>query len=207
MLLAIWIVAAMTTPAPSTTPLAPGTRVRLSARPRVEVPGLYSGDRKRAIRPAGLRREGPLLLRARTDGASEGVLEAGASVTGAFAGAEGPWILFRRSEKEAPLWIHGASVARAHVASGQRRPVGKRALQGLGVGAGIGGALTIGAAARTSEGLGGENRGYVLLGAAFAGAVGATVGAVAGIVGETEWREVPLDALRPLSSPAPAPAE
>lgn len=73
MLLLIGVLAAMTIPLPAPVgSLAPGTRVRLSAPPSIEIPGLYSADGRRANHPSAMRRDVDQLL----DG-GRGLLEGG----------------------------------------------------------------------------------------------------------------------------------
>jgi len=180
---------------PPATPLAAGTHVRLSAAPRPR-----SGDRGQPRYAVPVRREGSLLVFTYADGSTSASLLPGASVTGTFEGADASWVHLRRAANRPPIRVHRGSVARVEVSDGRQYPVGKRMAQGLGVGLVVGAGL-MGAAFLNGGGGGEDGDGPVawpVVGIAFTGAVGAGLGAVAGIGGEDRWREVPLEALGPI---------
>ena len=175
-------------PAPAAT-LTPGTRVRLTAPPGAGA-SPAAGER--------VDRDGPLLVTRRRDGTTDVTLAPGASASGDLAGVDERFVHLLRAPGTPPVRVRRDSVARVEVSSGRRRAVGRRALAGLGIGVGVGGAVMVGAVARSSGGFSQpENAGYLVLGAAFGGALGAAVGAAAGLAGEERWREVPLEVLAP----------
>lgn len=189
---ALLLVASTAGAPPEAAPLAPGTRVRLTAPPAAAAPAGPPAPAER------VDRDGPLLVFRHRDGTTEVAVAPGASAAGDLVGVDERFVHLLRAPGRPPVRVRRESVARVEVSAGRRRSVDRRALAGLGIGVGVGGAWMAGAVARTSGGFSNpENQGYLVLGAAFGGAVGATVGAVAGLVGEERWREVPLEAIAP----------
>ena len=187
------LVAVAVPPLAASLPLATGTHVRLSAAPRPR-----SGDPGAARYAVPVRREGPLLVFTYADGSTSASLLAGASVTGTFEGADAAWVHLRRSAGRPPMRVHRASVARVKVSAGRRYPVGERMAQGLILGAVVGAGLMSEAFITAARCHGGDCEialPIAFIGAVFWGAAGLGLGAMAGAVGETGWREVPLDAL------------
>jgi hypothetical protein len=189
------LVAAVVTPPPETGRLAFGTRVRLSAAPRIDGSNAKSGDSPTLRYAVPVRREGPLLIFTYADGSTSSALLPGASVTGTLAGCDESWVHLSRSRNQPPIRIHRAAVARVEVAAGRRHPVGQRALLGLGAGLVVGAGLM-------SAGCRGQDECWLLLpvGVALSGALGAGLGSAVGFVGETGWREVPLNWLGAVSA-------
>jgi hypothetical protein len=187
------VVLAASTPVPQAG-VALGSRVRLSAAPRVDVPGLFSGTaRTHSSRPYE-RRDG-LLVFARDDGSREAVIAPGARVRGTLVDADPAWLHVRLSEKGGVDRIARASVARVEVLRGRKRATRQGALVGLGAGAAAGATwfylLSGPEGSDTPRSVGG-----FLVSAAVVGAGGALVGAGLGLLGTDEdWREVPRDAL------------
>jgi hypothetical protein len=188
--LAVLAVAAPTPPEG----IALGSRVRLSAGPRVEVPGLFSGTAKtHSSRP--YEKKNGLLVFHGDDGRREAVIAPGARVEGVLVGAEAEWLHLRRSESGPPYKIARVSVARVEVLVGRKRA----ARQGAAVGFGVGAAAGIGWAYMLSGPEGSDSpRSFAgfAVSAAVLGAGGAGVGALLGLLGtDDDWREVPRDAL------------
>lgn len=188
-------------PAPAPAPLAAGTLVRLSAAPRPR-----SGDPGAPRYAVPVRREGPLLVFTYADGSTSASLLPGASVTGHLEGTGTSWVHLRRSADRPPMRVHRGSVARVEVSDGRRYPMGRRMATGLGVGLLVGAGLVGGALVSNGGCHGGEECDMVLplasIVVGFSGAAGLGLGTVAGAVGETGWREVPLDALGTQPTPA-----
>ena len=180
--------------------LATGTHVRLSAAPRPR-----SGDPGAARYAVPVRREGPLLVFTYADGSTSASLLPGASVTGTFEGADASWVHLRRSADRPPMRVHRGSVARVEVSAGRRYPVGERMAQGLILGALVGAGLMSEAFITAARCHGGDCEMALpigFIGVGLSGAAGLGLGTVAGAVGETGWREVPLDALATQPTPA-----
>ena len=186
---------------PPAAPLAAGTHVRLSAAPRPR-----SGDRGQPRYAVPVRREGSLLVFTYADGSTSASLLPGASVTGTIEGTDASWVHLRRAANRPPIRLHRGSVARVEVSDGYRYPVGRRMAKGLGLGLLVGAGLTGGAALATAGQCGGqecgEGSGMALVFVGLSGAAGLVLGTMAGAVGQTTWREVPLDALGTLPTPA-----
>ena len=174
--------------------IAFGSRVRLSAGPRVEVPGLFSGTSKTHSSRPYEKRDGLLVFRG-DDGRREAVIAPGTRVDGVLEGAEAEWLHLRRSESDPPYRIARASVARVEVLVGRKRA----ARQGAAVGFGVGAAAGIGWAYMLSGPEGSDSpRSFAgfAVSAAVLGTGGAGVGALLGLLGtDDDWREVPRDAL------------
>jgi hypothetical protein len=188
------VVLASTAPTPPPEGIAIGSRVRLSAGPRVEVPGLFSGTAKtHSSRP--YEKERGLLVFRGADGGREAVIAPGTRVEGVLAGAEPGWLHLRRSEGEPPYRVALASVARVEVLVARRRA----AREGAAVGFGVGAAAGIGWAYMLSGPEGSDSpRSFAgfAVSAAVLGAGGAGVGALLGLLGtKDDWRVVPRDAL------------
>jgi hypothetical protein len=191
------LVAVAPPPPPPQAPLAAGTHVRLTA------PRARSGEGGRPRYAVPVRREGALLVFTYADGSTSASLLPGTSVTGAFEGADASWVHLRRAPNTPPIRLHRGSVARVEVSGGYRYPVGRRMAKGLGVGLLVG-AGVVGGAYATSGGCSGEceGGGLAIVFVGLAGAAGLVLGTMAGAVGQTTWREVPLDALGTLPTPA-----
>jgi hypothetical protein len=174
--------------------IAFGSRVRLSAGARVDVPGLFSGTAKTHSGRRFEKENGLLVFRA-ADGAREAVIAPEARVEGALVGADPEWLHLRRSEGEPPYRIARASVARVEVLVGRKRAARKGAAIGFGVGAAAG----VGWAYMLSGPEGSDSpRSFAgfAVSAAVVGTAGAGVGALLGLLGTDEdWREIPRDAL------------
>jgi hypothetical protein len=197
------LVAAVVPPPIEAGALAFGTRVRLSAAPRVDRREAGSGHSRTPRYAVPVRREGALLVFTYADGSTSAALLPGASVTGTFEGGDASWVHLRRAATRPPIRVHRGSVARIEASDGYRYPLGRRMAKGLGLGLLVGAGL-VGGALVANCGCGGEceGGGYALIGVGFSGGVGLVLATLAGTVGETAWREVPLDALGTLPTPA-----
>lgn len=176
-----------------TASLTPGTEVRLTAGQAVHVPGLFSRTSgSYTVRGQPVRRDG-LLVFARGDGASEGVIAPGATVQGTLAGGDPDYVYLRRGAG-APERIHRASIARVQTLAGSGRATGKGTLIGGAIGAGLGLALFV---VLTEEGSDSPPslEGLVTL-SVMGGTAGLGVGAGIGALSSGgRWREVPLATL------------
>ena len=177
---------------PPAAPLAAGTHVRLSAAPRPR-----SGDRGQPRYAVPVRREGSLLVFTYADGSASASLLPGASVTGTIEGTDASWVHLRRAANRPPIRLHRGSVARVEVSDGRQYAAGKRMAQGLGIGLLVGAGLWCGAYATSDcPGEKCEGAGLALIVVpGLTGAVGLALGTMAGVAGQTTWREVPLEAL------------
>jgi hypothetical protein len=187
------IVLAASTPDPPEG-LALGSRVRLSAGPRVSVPSLGSGtEGARGHRP--YRQSNGLLVFEGEDGSPAAVITPGATIEGTLVAADPAFIRVQRSKNGPADRIDRTCVARVQVLVRQGHASRKGALIGAGAGAMVGsGSYWVGSeldetgSGRTAQGF--------LISAAVGGAAGALVGAGLGLLGTNDvWREVPKSAL------------
>jgi hypothetical protein len=194
------VVLASTAPTPPDG-IAFGSRVRLSAGPRVEVPSLVSAV-ERAQGRRSYREAHGLLVFEGEDGAPAAVIAPGARIEGTLVGADPAWIRVQRSKKGPPDRIDRASVARVELLVHRGHATRNGALIGAGVGAALLSGYYYVFSGLDETGTGRTAQGF-LVSAAVGGAAGAGVGALLGLLGTNDvWREVPREALpgRPVAA-------
>lgn len=191
-MLTLFVVAA-SLPAPSEG-LAFGSRVRLSAGPRVSVPSLVSGtERAGGQRP--YKESDGLLVFEGADGSPAAVISPGATIEGTLVGADPAFLHVQRAKKGPADRIDRTCVARVQVLVRQGHATRKGALIGGGAGALVGSGYYWVFSALDETGS--DHRALeFLVSAAVGGAAGALVGAGLGLLGTNDvWREIPKSAL------------